>query len=150
MSEQLGNFWGGFFKKAAFKFRLATNVHAPAPLTGMVKKLPFAGPAERTLNYKDIFSKARADKMKTPSVTDYGKAKAQWQAKKPPSSTMTYGKGGQIDYTAPGKTVEQSKAIGQQKALEHSQRRLANAAKGGYTDPQLVRAGKNTPPNRAP
>ena len=155
MTEQLGNFWGGFFKIAAIKFspsllRAATRAHAPAPLLGTVKKLPFAAPTERTLNYKDIFSKARADKMKPPTVTDYGKADAQWQAKKPPPSTLTYGKGGQVAYTAPGKTVEQSKAVAQQKVQAQTQGRLANAVKGGYTDPQMVRAGKNTPPGKTP
>ena len=74
-------------------------------------------------------------------VVNYAKIRAEEIAKKraQPSSTLSYSHGQAPVYTAPGKTMAESADAAKAKLQEQSQKRMSNALKGGYTDPQIRR-----------
>jgi len=116
--------WDEFMKQA----NLATTVKNVAKKAKNIAKPTMGGVAHPTVAPSD-------------GILNYAKIRAEEIAKKraQPSATLSYSKGQSPVYTAPGKSIEESKAIAQAKVKEQSQNRMTHAMKGGYTDPQIRR-----------
>jgi hypothetical protein len=127
-------FWNGFYKQAGLINNALSRVGKVLGKTPL-KTPTKVGPA---LNYKEI------NKIKTPAnpgSLNYGEMNAV-TPKAPAPKALYYGAGGSVAQIGPGKSIEQSKMLGQQKAKDLSQKQVSNATKGGYTESQYIRAGK--------
>lgn len=111
------NIWEELVKQAGI-IEKAKNLAKPGFL-GKIKST--VHPPSGTINYAEI------------RAAEIAKKRAM------PQATLSYSKGQAPVYTAPGKSIEESKALAKAKLEQQSQKRISNALQGGYSDPQIRR-----------
>lgn len=134
-------FWEGFEKKALNLFALragqkAITKAAPKAEAVVAKAAPAAAPAVAKAAPQAVPAVAKAAE---PPTLNYAAMRAQeLEKKRKPGGTLVY-EGGKPTYHGPGKSPAESRAAAEAKLKEQAQKRMANATKGGYTDPQFKR-----------